>query len=835
MRFTLSWLGEHLEFAAGSRQPEFIARRLTELGLDVEHLERPAAGLENFVVGRIVAVEKHPRADRLHVCRVDTGREIAQVVCGAPNVAAGRAGVFAAPGCDIPGTGLHLKPAEIRGVESRGMLLSERELGVSDDHDGIVLFDEPAPAAGTPYLKASGRDDVIFDVAVTPNRGDWYSVRGIARELAAGGCGRLRPLPDYIPPVGHESPLRWRRAMAENDAALVPAVRGRHLRIDANGASPAWLRRRLEAAGQKSISTLVDLTNYFTFDLGRPLHVFDAAKVSGDLVLRRARAGEKLVALDEEEYALTPDDIVIASGADGEKVEAIAGIMGGLESGVDESSREIMLEVALFDSVSVAKTGRRLGLESEARRRFERGLDPKSLIYGERLASGMILRLCGGAASEPVGFGRIPARRGVVSLPLDYTRKLGGLSVSAARQTKHLKALGFEVEKVAASKRHPRGVLRCRAPSWRGDVETTACLVEDILRLEGYARIPARQLDAAAAVLSPAVSAGRSRESRLRHLAAWRGLDEHLGYSFVGADEAALFAVAGDSDGDGDGDGDGAGRTATVTAPRLRNPISAELSVMRPSVLASLVRAGARNLSRGHRRVALFELGPRYLGARPEEQESCLGIFRGGIFAPRFWRGDERDADIYDVKADVLAALAACDLRTDSLRSGNVEGDGPEWMHPTRGGAIFLGEKVLAHYGEAHPLRWKEMGLRGAVVMAEVYLGVLPGARYRVAGRRSAPVVSLQPAWRDFAFVVDAGVDAERVLRAIRGAGVREIGGVRLFDVYSGEELGTGRVGYAVEVMFRPAGRSFTDAELEDLSAGIVSRVREETGGELRS
>ena len=496
-----------------------------------------------------------------------------------------------------------------------------------------------------------------------------------------------------------------------------------------------------------------------------------------------------------------------------------------------------MLEVALFDSVSVAKTGRRLGLESEARRRFERGLDPKSLIYGERLASGMILRLCGGAASEPVGFGRIPARRGVVSLPLDYTRKLGGLSVSAARQTKHLKALGFEVERVAASKRHPRGALRCRAPSWRGDVETTACLVEDILRLEGYARIPARQLDAAAAVLTPAVSAGRSRESRLRHLAAWRGLDEHLGYSFVGADEAALFAAANDAvagDSDGDGDGDGAGRTATVTAPRLRNPISAELSVMRPSVLASLVRAGARNLSRGHRRVALLSWARVILG-RVLRSRRVVSEFFAAVFLLRvsgvetsatptftmsrrmFWRRSRR----------VICGLTLCEAEM--------------WRVMVRSGCI---RRVEARFFLVKKF-WRIMARRilcgggiwvaGAVVMAEVYLGVLPGARYRVAGRRSAPVVSLQPAWRDFAFVVDAGVDAERVLRAIRGSGVREIGGVRLFDVYSGEELGDGRVGYAVEVMFRPAGRSFTDAELEDLSSGIVSRVREETGGELRS
>ena len=845
MRFTLSWLEEHIEWRdepqKGRRtarpDAQEVAETLDNIGQEVKSLEAPNPALAAFSVGKIIEASQHPNADRLRVCKVEVAKggkphkqgtggatEIVQVVCGAPNAKAGLVGVFAPPGTWIPGTDLHLERAEIRGVESCGMLLSERELGISDEHEGIIELADSL-SVGTSYLEATGQDEATFTLGITPNRGDCFAVRGVARELVAAGFGALRPLPPYDPPTHGKSPLAWLCTLAKRDLHLAPAVRGRYFRIDNNDTSPAWLQRRLKVAGTKVISPLVDLTNYFTFDLGRPLHVFDAEKLQGAMTIRRAKAGETVLALDEIEYCLTSDDIVIADGKNGERAVAIAGVMGGLETGVTPDTREVFLEAALFSQESVAFSGRRHGIDSEARRRFERGIDPQSLIWGERLAAGMILRLCGGTASAVTGYGAIQKTRKAISLPYDAVQKISGAKISLPRQKRHLEALGFSV-----SDNKKTRTLSCQPPTWRGDITLKECLAEEVLRMEGYDCIQGVALPPAENI-KQAVPETTRRAARLRTLACLRGLDEHLGYSFVSAPRAELFQEKGQP------------------LARLLNPISTDLAVMRPSVLASLIPAAARNLAQGAGRVAQFELGPAYKGNQnggsAQDQELRFAVIRAGLVAPRTWRQAERPADLFDTKADALAVLSALDAPSDGVRTlaltaepaTQSSGKGaiacPPWLHPGRAGALVLGKDVLALFGEIHPNHAKSFGLRGRAAVAEVYLEAVPPRRKKTR-TESAPDNRLQPVVRDFAFVADKSLAAETLLRTIAGVAREEIISVRLFDIYEGAELGTDKRSFAVEVLLRPQGRAYTEADLETLSKKITDKVKRATGAVLR-
>ena len=851
MRFTLSWLEEHIEWhgepkqgrAAARPDAQAVAETLDKIGLEVKALEAPDAALEAFSLGRIVEATQHPNADRLRVCKVEVAKggkphlkgkggktEIVQVVCGAPNAKTGLMGVFAPPGTWIPGTDVHLKPAEIRGVESCGMLLSERELGISDEHEGIIALDDSLKV-GTAYLEATGQDETTFTLGITPNRGDCFAVRGIARELAAAGYGVVRPLPPYNPPTTGKSPLAWHCTLSKSDLHLAPAVRGRYFSIEQNATSPEWLRRRLAVAGTKVISPLVDLTNYFTFDLGRPLHVFDADKLTGAMTIRRARKGESVLALDEVEYQLTPADIVIADGKNGERAVAIAGVMGGLETGVTAETKNVFLEAAFFDHESVAFSGRRHGIDSEARRRFERGIDPQSLIWGERLAAGMILRLCGGTASAVTGYGTPAKTRPAIALPDNAVHRVSGAKIPLRRQRQHLEALGFTVSENKKAKK-----LSCRPPTWRGDITRKECLVEEILRIEGYDCIKGTALPPSTSdnqkhlhATRQAVPETTRQAARVRALACLRGLDEHLGYSFVSEARARLFLQDGQ------------------TLTRVLNPISTDLSVMRPSLLASLIPAAARNLAQGAGRVAQFELGPTYKGGKAQDQELRFAVIRAGLAAPRSWREDERQADIFDTKGDALAVLAALGAPTDGLRTIALTPDSdsssnsgsnfpvcPGWLHSGRAGALVLGKSVLALFGEIHPSHAKSLGLRSRAAVAEVYLEAVPPRRKNKSRVEAAPDNRLQPVVRDFAFVADKSLEAETLLRSIAGAAREEIVSVRLFDIYEGKELGADKSSFAVEVLFRPHGRAYTEADLEALSKTITDKVQKATGAVLR-
>ena len=801
MKFTLSWLKDHLETEVPL---EAILDKLPMIGLEVEEVLDPAKDLAAFSVARVLEAKPHPNADRLRVCLVDTGEEQVQVICGAPNARTGMMGVFAPVGSYIPGTDMMLKAGKIRGELSNGMLLSEREVGISDEHEGIIELAAEAPLGG-PAAAAMGLDDPVIDVAITPNRADCLGVRGIARDLAAAGLGRLKSFEPAPVPGSFDSPMQWRRDLPDGLAEACPFVAGRYFRGVDNGPSPAWMQRRLEAIGLRPISALVDITNYVTYDLCRPLHVFDADKVKGDVTMRMARDGEEITALDGETYRLDPEMVVIA---DDNGPEGIGGVMGGEPSGCSSETRNVFLEVALFDPVRVAATGRRLGIQSDARYRFERGLDPESALWGTEVAARLILEICGGEASEVVSAGALPDwRRSIAFRPARVT-SLGGTEVPAEEQARILKDLGFALDGTAGES------ISVQVPSWRADVEGEACLVEEVMRIHGFDHIPQTPIARESDLPAPALTAGQLRRSVARTALAWRGLTEVVTFSFISSDLARHFAeVAEDL--------------------RLINPISSDLDVMRGSILPSLLSAAARNADRGFPDVALFEVGPQYLDGTPEGQSLVAAGIRSGAAAPRHWDGAGRPLDVFDAKGDALAALGAC-----GAPAGNLQvdaGAAPRWYHPGRSGGLRLGPKLLATFGELHPRVLRALDLRGPAVGFEVFLDAIPEPKAKAGKLRAAVDISpFQPVSRDFAFVVEEAVPAEKLLRAAKGADKELITAVELFDVYSGEGIEPGRKSLAIAVTLQPRRATLTDAEIEAVSAKIVAQVQKATGGSLR-
>jgi len=801
MKFTLSWLRDHL---ASEASLERLAHALTMLGHEVEEVDDPAARLAPFRTAHVRDVEQHPNADKLSVCTVATpeGGE-AQVVCGAPNARAGMIGVFAAPGTHIPGSGITLKKGKIRGVESQGMLLSGHELGISEDHEGIIEMPSDTPQ-GAPFAEQAGLDDPVIEVALTPNRADCFGVRGLARDLAAAGLGELRPLDRAVPtPGGHASPIAWHRNFSADHAGACPYVAGRHFGGVRNGHSPAWLQRRLEAVGMRPISALVDITNYVTVDLGRPLHVFDADKLDGDLAMRFAADGETIAALDEQTYTLDSSMVVIA---DRQQAHGIGGVIGGAASGVSEATTNVFLEVALFDPVRIATTGRKLGVVSDARQRFERGVDPESADWGVHVATRLIREICGGEASEVVAAGQIPRHERAITLRPERVGALTGVDVPEATSTDILDRLGFAPE-------HTDGRIATTAPSWRFDMDGEADLVEEVVRVHGYDAIPEQPLPRESAIPAPAVSFGQRRAELARTRLAWRGLEETVGFSFVSSSAAELFGGVADE-------------------ARLANPISSALDVMRPSVLASLADAAQRNSDRGFPDVGLFEVGPAYRDATPDGQATVAAGLRTGRAQPRHWAVGERATDVFDVKADALAALDAAGAPTDKLAVATD--DPPGHYHPGRSGALVMGKAVVARFGELHPTVVAAHDLREPVAAFEVFLDALPAPKKKGTARPALERSALQPVVRDFAFVVDSDVPAEHVLRAVRSAGKDLVSEVSVFDVYTGEKIGEGRKSLALAVTLQPRERTLTDADLNDVGERIVQKVRQDTGGELR-
>ncbi|TDH59522.1 phenylalanine--tRNA ligase subunit beta [Dankookia rubra] len=822
MKFPLSWLRAHLETEAPLAE---ILAVLNRIGLEVEGVEDRGASLAAFRIARVVEAVQHPNADRLRALKVDAGDgRLISVVCGAPNARTGLVGVLAMPGDHIPGTGITLKVGEIRGVKSEGMMCSARELGLGDDHTGIIDLPEDAPV-GASYVRYASMDDPVIEISVTPNRGDALSVHGVARDLAAAGLGRLKPLVPSAIAAAYPAPLHWEIA----DPRACDYVLGRAVRGVRNGPAPAWIRDWLLAIGLRPINALVDVTNLFTYGLGRPLHVFDVAKVQGrTLTMRMARPGESLAALNGKTYALTDQDGIIADAAG---PEALGGIIGGTHSGCDETTTEVFIECALFDPVRIALSGRRHDIRTDARARFERGVDPALPAVALDLATALIQELCGGEASEVSAAGTEPAWQRDATLRFERLAGLGGAEVPADEAVGILERLGFAVKTRDAAQ------VTVAVPSWRNDiaakgaldqapsipaeraraaaegcaaVEPEADLVEEVLRIRGLDTIPAVSLPVARIVPPPALTPKQARAVLARRVLAARGMLDCVGFGFLEQKSAALFGE-------------------TPDALRLVNPIAADLDQMRPTPVASLALAAARNAARGWPDVALSELGAAYRDPSPTGQLQVAAGLRAG-HTPRHWAEASRPVDAMDAKGDALAVLAALGV---PMAAVTVTTDAPGFYHPGRSGVLRQGPKVvLATFGELHPKVRAALDLSGPAVAFEVFLDAIPEPKRRRKGAPDLP--AFQPLRRDFAFLVDEAVTAEAVLRAARGADKALVADVALFDRYAGDKLPVGKVSLGVQVTLQPREATLTDAQIEAVAEKIVAAVTKATGASLR-
>ncbi len=802
MKFTLGWLKAHLETGASL---DDIVDKLTMIGLEVENVEDRAAKLAPFIVGYVVEARPHPDANRLSVCVVDTGKEKVQVVCGAPNARTGMKGVFAAAGTTIPGTGLALKAGSIRGQASNGMLCSPREMGISDDHEGIIELPDDAPV-GRPFAPALGLDDPVIEIAITPNRADCLGVRGIARDLAAAGLGRLKPRVVAPVPGAFKSPIGVRLDFSAADRDACPYFVGRHIRGLRNGASPKWLRDRLSAVGLRPISALVDVTNFFTIDVDRPLHVFDADTLAGSIRVRLARLGEQVLALNGKEYMLAGSETVIA---DDDGALALGGVIGGESSSCTDKTTSVFVEAALFDPIRTAATGRNHVIVSDARYRFERGVDPAAVLEGMEAATRLIVELCGGEPSDLVVAGEPPEWRRSYTLRPARIRGLGGVDVPRDDAATIMKNLGFEVRDQAD------GALGVQPPSWRGDVQGEADLVEEVTRIWGYDRIPATPLTPETALPPPSLTPAQRRVREAKRALAGQGLLEAVTFSFMSSAHAAQF-----------------GGDNPMLA--LANPISADLDMMRPSILPNLLLAAQRNADRGYSDGALFEVGPIYKNDTPTGQATVAAGVRAGFAGPRHWAAPQRPVDVFDAKGDVLTLLAALGLSIENLQ---VAAAAPAWYHPGRSGVLRFGpQTVLAQFGELHPDALAKLDVKGPAVGFEVFLDALPPTKAK--GTRARPLLKpspYQPVERDFAFVLDAAIPAEQVVRAARFVDRNLIAGVSVFDVYQGKGVPEGKKSLAISVRLQPTQRTLTDAEIEAVAQRIVAAVTTATGATLRT
>ncbi|NDV48053.1 MULTISPECIES: phenylalanine--tRNA ligase subunit beta [unclassified Salipiger] len=797
MKFTLSWLKDHLDTSA---TVEEITEALTDLGLEVEGVENPADRLSAFTIGKVLKAEKHPDADKLRVCTVMTDEGESQIICGAPNAREGITVVVAKPGTYVPGIDTTIQVGKIRGIESFGMMCSEREMELSEEHDGIIEL--PSGEVGERFIdwlasNDPAKVDPVIEIAITPNRPDALGVHGIARDLAARGLGTLKPLPEVTVPGSFASPISV--TIDEDTLDDCPVFYGRVIRGVKNGPSPEWLQDRLKAIGLRPISFLVDVTNYFTFDRNRPLHVFDAGKVTGDLRVHRAKGGETLEALDERTYTLEPGMVVISAG---DTVESLGGVMGGEPTGVSDETVDVFLEAAYFQTVRTAYTGRALKINSDARYRFERGIDPASAAPGIEAATQMILEIAGGEASDVVVAGATPDVSRAYKLDTDRVISLVGMEIPADEQRATLTALGFTFDGDMAN-----------VPSWRPDVMGEADLVEEVARVASLTKLQGQPMRRAQpGVPKPILSPLQKREQVARRTTAELGYNECVTYSFVDQASAEIF---------------GGGTDATM----LANPISSEMSHMRPSLLPGLLQAAARNQARGFADMALFECGPAFAGGEPGEQATQVSGILVGRTGPKDVHGASRPVDVFDAKADAEAILAAlgAPAKMQILRGAE------EWWHPGRHGKLCLGpKKVLGVFGELHPKVLQAMDVKGPVVAFTLYPQEIPLPRNAGGARPALKLNDLQAVERDFAFVVDADVAALDLVNAAAGADKALIEDVRVFDEFIGGSLGEGKKSLAITVRLQPSDATLKEKDIEAVAAKIVAKVEKATGGTLR-
>ena len=794
MKFTLSWLKEHIDTQASVDE---IAETLTHIGLEVEEVINPAAKLKDFITARVDECQKHPDSDHLHVLTVNTGKEKLQVVCGAPNVKQGIIGVFAPVGVVIPCYNEKLKVGKIRGVESYGMLCSEKELGIGEDHTGIIVLaaDTPIGVCASEILDI----DPVFDISITPNRAECLGVRGIARDLSAAGLGHLKPLKIIKPQTKFSCPIK----IKVEDKISCPVYTGRYIKgVNNKASTPKWMKDRLSAIGLHSISPLVDVTNYINYDLARPLHVFDADKLKGDLVIRMAKEGEKFVSLEGKEYKLNEQSLGIC---DNDGVQCLGGVMGGMEKGCCEDTTNVLLESAYFIPSCIAHTGRHFQIESDSRYRYERWVDPNSNIMGSDYATSMILSICGGEASDIVVCGEENYEAAPVYLHPERVKSLTGMEVSEEEIIRVLTALGFKINKEGDK-------LKAVSPTWRGDIECEADLIEEIVRMIGLDKIPAQSIPAEE-FPKQTLTPHQRRIITVRHELASRGMFETVTWSFTDSHLATYFRKSQD-------------------VLLLMNPIAAELNEMRPSILPNLLIGSKNNISRGIENVCLFEVGPEFYGRCPGEQKLVAAGVRYGLTSKKHWLENNRYYDAYDVKADALAAISAANGPWDNIQ---ITTDAPSYYHPGRSGVLRLGKNILGYFGELHPKVLKAYDIKDRLVAFEVYLDNIPLPRETTKKtKKELELFPFQAVDKDLAFIVDKEVSAINIIAAAKNADKEYIVDVRVFDVYEGDNLPEGKKSIALGLTFQPKNKTFTDAEIETLMNKVIREVEKKTNGILR-
>jgi len=802
MKFTLSWLKDHLHTSASLAE---IVETLTRIGLEVEHVHDPSAQLKEFTIGQIVETQQHPNADRLRVCKVDIGvGDALQVVCGAPNAREGLKTVFAPPGAYIPAKKITLGKGIIRGVESLGMLCSAEELELSDDHDGIIELPKDAPI-GVAYAQWAGIDDPIIEINLTPNRADAAGVFGVARDLVAEGLGAMAPGETSTPPGSFPCPVKINLDLEDGDRHLAPFFGLRLIKGVTNGSSPAWLQHRLRAIGLRPINALVDITNYITFDRSRPLHVFDAKKIHGDITIRLAHAGETIVGLDGKTYHLDETMVVIS---DDSGVQSIAGIMGGAASGCDETTTDVLIETALWDPENIARTGRKLNIATDARYRFERGVDPSFAIPGIELATQMALTTCGGEASTLCISGS--AHRNIIAIdfPWNEIRRLAGIDIAPQQASIFLNRLGFDVQDNGLE-------AKITAPSWRQDIASKADIVEEIIRLYGVDNINSTPLPRTENITTPILTLIQKRARICRRALAAQGFVEAITWSFISNEHAVAF---------------GGGQAAL----KLLNPIAADLSDMRPSLLPGLLSASHRNAARGLSDQALFEVGQIFINASQNGQLlAAAGIRRGRSGAGRDWSCPEKSVTIFDIKSDVMTLLQALGVSTTGLQITPCELD---WLHPGRSATLQFGPKAtLGYFGELHPRLLKDFDIDQAVVAFELVLDNIPAPKNKLTKiKPKLDLCDLQPLTRDFAFLVDSATRAGDLLKAVSSADRTLITQASIFDLYEGAGVPEGKKSIGVSVVIQPRERTLTDIEIDTISQAIILEANKKTGATLR-
>ncbi len=807
MRFTLEWLAEHLAMN-DDVSLDRLCHLLTQQGLEVEGVQDNITLLQDFVIAEVTECGQHPDADTLKLCQVFDGKNHHQVICGAPNAKLGMKGVFAPIGTYVPGSDFTIKQSKIRGIESQGMLCSERELQISDAHEGIIELPETAPI-GENYARYVGLDDVVIEIAVTPNRGDCLGVRGIARDLAAAGIGTLKPLKIKEKPALQEtitSPIKWHIDLPNDEQHHCPYIAGRYVsNVNNKGETPLWMRRRLKAIGVKLISPLVDITNYITFDLARPLHVFDADKINGDLTLRKAVAGDKITALDDNDYECSQKMSVIV---DKSNILSLAGVMGGVDSGCAPETQNIFIEAALFDAVNVAETGRALNINSDARFRFERKIDSQALLSGLDYASHLVQEICGGEVSALVSAGDYPDATRNITFHLQKLASLGGVNIAQTQVEEILTSLGFEILQSDEKK------LQLAIPSFRPDIEYENCLVEEILRIYGYDNIPTISLPRQKAVANDILTLTQKRVNYMRRALCVRGLNEAYSWSFCDSTKAVRFW----------------GADAKPENLRLQNPISSTLDIMRPTPLVSLLESMQENHARKIMDMAIFEIGPAFFNAM-NGQRLVGALLRSGQRHEKDWQNQENKTNLFDIKADIIAAIEAVGLQVTQLKI--VQKNTPDYYHPGRSGSFMLGKTVIAHFGELHPSAAQDFSLKKTIYIGEIFIDNLPSSHRANKAKKKLNISPYQAVTRDFAFVLDEKITASELMDTIKKSEKKHLTDIKIFDYYQDASLGENKKSLALTVVLQPLEQSFTEEILEGISATIIAEVLK-LGAELR-